>query len=767
MLLTRSLVRRAQAAVGSGVVGLVPCLAALGLVLLQAGAVVNLWNARERGQFRFSPSSSLAVSEVLRFAAAALLLRREIRKRAAGTEYSSLDSRPAGADSDAEDGPSSGGLVAVAVAAAAAEKHSLAARVGGVKALWRYVWEEPDVRLAFMRVALLQMLSNNLMFVNLLVVDPGTAYLTKSGIGVAAALVTAPAFGLRGLKIWWIIFLVQVSGLVLSQYLPQHPTRASTYPLRLYTSLVAQAAFSALSDIYGERLLKGSELGANAAGVVLGAMGAVLNLFVHILVRHHNAYEPGLFEGYDSKALSVVLLGTAVAMVSTVAYKRVDAWARWFTNDVTAVVLLLTFAFSYSTQYSSFVIPGTALILVVSLAYMKFAHAKDHVASPADCRMPDSPAHSQSFKKLKLGLFTVGGLLGAGIVPFATVAEPPHTPEYRLWMRDEVDGHCLTPPAEMIRPFTDRTEPYKMTSGPGNLSASPLSNTLAMIRWNSKRTERVPLLMKYAPFFHTVHVSMPGVMEDKPAEYHNLTHSQYPFHETVYMQVARTMKLVLDSQPEIQGLMYFHFDSWIDPMAWVDANRESIWFPTTQNTRLVSGNEYGPRYMCMTDPQAYPDWWRWSLKLNEATVAVNGEVLRMNRGYAVEEKEFCVGWSDIFYVPRRFFADFVFLSHVFGCADLFHEVAIPSMLNIIDRSRRSDAAPYQSVIERVGDCWGGCCDDSATAHDVRWTRCGHRLNYLDQEVVDAHYGRLDEETAWLGQTAAGTGGKGRKRGASV
>ncbi|EFQ32406.1 uncharacterized protein GLRG_07676 [Colletotrichum graminicola M1.001] len=764
MPLTRSLVRRAQAAAGgSGVVGLIPCLAALGLVLLQAGAAVNLWNARERGQFNFSPSSSLVISEMLRFAGAALLLKREIRKRAgADAEYSWLDSSSitsAEADVDAEDGPSSGRFAAIN------EKHSLGARIDGVKTLWRYVWGETDVRFAFMRVALLQMLSNNLMFVNLLLVDPGTVHLTKSGIAVGAALVTAPVFGLKGPKTWWMAFLVQTSGLVLSQYLPQHPTRASTYQLRLYTSLVAQASFSALSDIYGERLLKGIDVGANGASVVLGAMGAVLNLFVYILVRYHNVYEPGFLYGYDGKAVSVVLLGTIVSMASTVAYKRVDAWTRWFTNDVTAVVLLLTFAFTYSTQYSSFVIPGTALILIATLAYMKFAPAKDHFAPPIEYRAPGSPPPSGSFKKLKLGLLAVAGVIGAGIVPFATVAEPPHTPEYRLYMRDETEGHCLIPPAEIIPPFTEKTEPYKITNGAGNLSASPFSNTLAMIRWNSKRTERVPLLMKYEPFFHTVHVSMPEMMEDKPADYHNLTHSQYPHHETVYMQVARTMKLVLDTQPEIEGLLYFHFDSWIDPMAWVDTNRESIWFPTTHNTRQSSGAGYGPRYMCMTDPQTYPDWWRWSLKLNEMVVAANGEVLRMNRGYAVEEKEFCVGWSDIFYVPRRFFADFIFLSHVFGCADVFHEVAIPSMINIIDRSRRSGAARYQSVIERIGDCWGGCCDDSATAHDVKWTRCGHRLNYLDQEIVDTHYGRLDEEAAWLGKTAAG--GKSRKRGALV
>ncbi|KZL75522.1 UDP-galactose transporter [Colletotrichum tofieldiae] len=751
MAVTRAIFRRAQAAVGLGA-GLVPCLAALGLVLLQAGAAVNLWNARERGQFSFSPSSSLTLSECLRCAVATLLLRREIRTRAASPEYSSLDGRSDELDLGTEDGRPSGEF--------AVEKDSRKAHIGSVRALWRYAWGDADVRFALVRIALLQMLSNNLMFLNYLVADPGTVYLTKSGITVGAALVTAPALGLKGPKTRWMAFLIQTSGLVLSQFFPQHRTRASTYQLHLYTSLVGQASFGALSDIYGEKLVKGTSLGANGANAALGALGAVLNLLVHMLVRHYSTYEPAFLDGYDSKALSVVVLTTIVALISTIAYRKVDPWVRWFANDMTGVVLLLVSARYFSSRYGGFLIPGTALIFIASLAYMKYAPLKDHGASPVDYRTHDFPPSKSQKQKLKLGLLAVAGFVGAGIVPFATLAEPPHTPEYRLVMRDDTEGHCLTPPADIIAPFTEKEEPYKITTGPGNLTASPFSNTLAMIRWNAKRMERVPLLLKYKPFFHTVHISMPEMMDDKPDDYHNLTHSQYPHHQTIYMQVAHTMKLILDEQPDIEGLMYFHFDSWIDPMAWVDENRQSIWYPTSHNTRQFEGD--GPRYMCMTDWQKFPQWWGWYHKWNEKAVTVNGEIARMNRGYAVEEEEFCVGWSDIFYIPRRFFADFIFLSYVYGCADLFHEVAIPTMLNIIDRSRRSEAAKFQSVIDRIGDCWGGCCDDSATAHDVKWTRCGHRLSYLNQEVVDAHYSRLDEQTAWLGQTERAKAGNGRR-----
>ncbi|TDZ18127.1 UDP-N-acetylglucosamine transporter [Colletotrichum orbiculare MAFF 240422] len=736
-------INRGTSRLGGAGAGLVPCLAALGLVALQVGAATNLFYARERGQFNFSPSSSLTISEVLRCVIATLLFRREVCKRtASGAEYSSLGGNEE-LDLGREDGRTSVDLINT-------EKKARCAHIRGVRALWCHVWgdEGSDVRLAMARIALLQMLANNLLFVNYLVADPGTIQLTKTGIAVAAALFGTPGFGLKGPKTRWMAFLIQTSGLVLSQFYPQLKTRASTYQLHLYFLLVGQAASAALADIHTERLLKSTDLGTNAANVVLGAYGAVLNLVVHALVRYTSALEPSFFSGYNSKGLSVVALTTLLGLVGTVASKNIDSWARWFTTDITTIILLLVSASFFTARYSGFLIPGVVLIFIASLAYMKYSPVKDFGSASTEERDCQTSAKS---KKLKFSLLTLASFIGAGIVvPFATISEPPHTPEYRLVMRDDTEEFCKTPPANIIRPFTEKQEPYRVKTGAGNLTASPFSNTLAMIRWNAKRTERIPLLMKYQPFFHTVHVSMPEVMEDKPASYHNLTHSQYPHHETIYMQVARTMQLILDTQPEIEGLMYFHFDSWIDPMAWVDENRESIWFPTSHNTRQYDGD--GPRYMCMTDWQKFPQWWGWYNKWHEKAITVNGELVRMGRGYDVREPEFCVGWSDIYYVPRRLFADFVFLASVYGCADLFHEVAIPTMLNIIDRSRRSEAQPFQSLIDRIGDCWGGCCDDSATPHDVLFTRCGHRLDYRKQDIVDAHYGRLDEQTAWLGRS---------------
>lgn len=78
-----------------------------------------------------------------------------------------------------------------------------------------------------------------------------------------------------------------------------------------------------------------------------------------------------------------------------------DTWVRWFTNDATGMILLLVSARYFSAQYSHFLIPGTALIYIASLAYMKYAPIKDHGASPADYRTHEFPSPTESKKVRK------------------------------------------------------------------------------------------------------------------------------------------------------------------------------------------------------------------------------------------------------------------------------------------------------------------------------------------------------------------------------
>jgi hypothetical protein len=94
---------------------------------------------------------------------------------------------------------------------------------------------------------------------------------------------------------------------------------------------------------------------------------------------------------------------------------------------------------------------------------------------------------------------------------------------------------------------------------------SPFENTMAFIRWNAYRPERIPLLQKYTPFFNTVHLSLPDYIRDPKLDhsYFNSTHDSHRDGAIIYVQVAKTMQRILDASPEshesnITGILYFH-----------------------------------------------------------------------------------------------------------------------------------------------------------------------------------------------------------------
>jgi hypothetical protein len=114
----------------------------------------------------------------------------------------------------------------------------------------------------------------------------------------------------------------------------------------------------------------------------------------------------------------------------------------------------------------------------------------------------------------------------------------------------------------------------------------------------------------------------------------------------------------------------------------------------------------------------------------------------------LDRTDFLPRWSDIYFIPRAYFVDWIKLSNLFLAAEVFHEVAIPTMVHILDRTYRH--LPSLSTVESLGDCWGNCCARNPIREDILWRRCGHRLDYLKEGVTQVHYDRLREETLMLG-----------------
>jgi hypothetical protein len=290
-------------------------------------------------------------------------------------------------------------------------------------------------------------------------------------------------------------------------------------------------------------------------------------------------------------------------------------------------------------------------------------------------------------------------------------------------------------------------------SKPSNTTyTSPFANTLAFIRWNSEHPERMPLLHHYDPFFAGIHYSMPHYLKPPfSPDYHNLTHDSYENSLTIYLAVARNMQQILDDPTStMTGLLYFHFDTWVDPLDFSGENFDNIWLPDIQD---VGGR--GPQFECMTDRSKHPTRWpffpssKWQIPAILAAQAIDSLQLE----YKIDPDEWCVGWMDFYYIPRRFFADFIFLSQVYAAYETFQEIAIPSMMHIIDSTRRDN--PTRTVLSRFGDCWGSCCEMvQPDVHDVLFHRCGHKFNYqadkANQSGVIAHYEKLERYAGLLG-----------------
>ena len=101
----------------------------------------------------------------------------------------------------------------------------------------------------------------------------------------------------------------------------------------------------------------------------------------------------------------------------------------------------------------------------------------------------------------------------------------------------------------------------------------------------------------------------------------------------------------------------------------------------------------------------------------------------------------CLGWADLYYVPRRLYAPFESLARAFASANATHaggaanaEIAVPTMLHLLAEWRGAEAAaPPPPPLHRV-PCWGYCCAATSCPELLARHACGHRMR-LEQPSV--------------------------------
>ncbi|KAH9217737.1 nucleotide-sugar transporter-domain-containing protein, partial [Leptodontidium sp. 2 PMI_412] len=700
-------------------------LSALCLVIIQVSIGCIMRSSQTSGKYTFSTSSSVTISEFFKFLISSVLMVRAARRE--GDEKGMHELVP-GSESEGgekerekervvDDDELTVGVEDERLIYGGGKAHGKVGFVRGyVKTLGMVSVEN---RYGFAKLALLYALINNTIFVAYKLADPGTIALIRSGVIFITALIMVLAIGADISKIQWTAIIIQLCGLATTQYTPDTST---SYPLSTYMVLLFQVFVSSVAGVYNQSLLKSDQASLHAQNAVLYGCGIVINSIVHLTLSFVTDDEPGFFVGYTNSAAYLVIVSNVfIGLAITAVYKYANAVIKCLATAIATGILLYISPILFGTTMAPLIIPGGLIVFITSWLYMEYPAPKRPIVT-----FSDEPPRSRPFNFI------------------------PSGPK---WRNPILLLSSLT--SVFIIVFCE-TMQLSSTSTPVSLPilTSPFNTTLAFIRWNGHRPERVPLIEKYAPFFHTLHLSMPSLIESPHrTAFQNLTHDNWGDGLVTYVQIARTMQLILDvprneSEPEIGGLLQFHFDVWIDPMDFAEEDYNKMWIAVSRHNDNAGG---GPTFLCMKKRDRFSSWVgmakdrNWQYPLLEALQ----DLEKANTDYTFDPEEWCTGWSDIYYVPRHLWVDYIYLAAFFGARDVFHEIAVPTIMHILDQSRRK--RELSSIVNFIGNCYGGCCAGGANLEDLLSHRCGHKLDYAgDRNVVAAHYDSLDYAASILG-----------------
>ncbi|KAH0548345.1 hypothetical protein GP486_007979, partial [Trichoglossum hirsutum] len=405
-----------------------------------------------------------------------------------------------------------------------------------------------EVRLSsvsgFAQLAMLYTAINNDVFILLRIADPGTVQLFNSGLVLFPAIVMTivPGIGFGGMQ--WVAIMIQVFGLIISQFSPEP---SSIYPATTYLFVVVYTCVSAFTAVYHEALSQSSNASLHADNMVLFSVGSLTNFTIHIIFSWWSPGGPGLFDGYtDPDAIVLLLSSVFIGLATTAVYR---------------------------------------LFLAVWI-YYKGPKDEDPSFVPEVSDAPTPPLGS-SCGDVCNGLLSGRSAEGIGYLGWISMLAKAAVTIAIIVAGTKV---IAWEPSDRLSQMTRAPSSSPPTP---RVRTSPLSNVLAFVRWNSdEHLDRKAMLEAYRPFFYNMHYSIPGSTSSS-----NLVSDGSGDSHLIYKQVARTMQLLLDEQPDVMGLLYYQSDSWVDPLRFNSIDLDKIWFP----------DSIQPRFACMEGKDIIPE----------------------------------------------------------------------------------------------------------------------------------------------------------------
>ena len=609
--------------------------AALALIIIQVGIGILFKASQTDGKYSFSASSSVTISEFLKFVLATIFFYRECAARhpthtpvPASEELADLvsdDEKSGRYHDDEDDSEDSAFLHRAGKVADRLGRLRTPGMTMDLKTFYAHVLKElpSESRYGFVLLALFYVLINNTVFLQYKLSDPGTIQLIKSGTTLITAVVSLVFLGTKVARGQWIAISLQVCGIVTTQYKPS----GATYPLSTYLVLLFATTISALASVYNQKLCKGVDASMHVMNMSLYSAGAAINLLLHIITRIIKPDEPGFFTGYNEiGAILVILSNVLIGLVMTAVYKYADAIIKCFATAMSTGILLYVSPILFGVEMSFLVLPGTTVVFIATWLYMDATPPRS--TAPVQEAAPVDPNERSTIGKVLYMVGPEGPFRKVGVAA-ATTMTLVIISMLTMWDARN-SAMLLQDDAASQTPLLNATEPVVP------VLESPFKNTMAYVRWNSKHEERIPLIKNgYEPFFHTMHYSMPKLMGEGQGDFVNLTHDAWEDGYWGYKAVKNTMKVILNetTEEEISGMMFFHFDVWLDPMAWGEMDFDKIWFPDSED----------PKYRCMNNTKRYSEWWGWGQGFHEKSLQATRLVDAMHSKYEVNPEEWCVG----------------------------------------------------------------------------------------------------------------------------
>ena len=248
------------------------------------------------------------------------------------------------------------------------------------------------------------------------------------------------------------------------------------------------------------------------------------------------------------------------------------------------------------------------------------------------------------------------------------------------------------------------------------------------------------------------------------------------------------------SDPGLRGVLFFHFDLWIQPwrlFAPSPAAPEGRGIGAASPTHLArsplldrtwalpagrimlkaGGSTRLLPIECfnVSSPEQYRlpyPAWTWERDLPPARAALRklcgarssargscgARARRAPSQRCAQPDRLCVGWADLYYVPRGRHARFAELARVFASTGSNAELALPTMLHALNDhssaahpadvaspsgsdggARAAVEAAKQDTLHRPR-CWGYCCSSTTCPELLARHACGHRMQLAEPRV---------------------------------